>query len=401
VRTEGIRNTAANVIIVGLEDDDMGKVREALAADAILPSQSLGWDDAVDNILSSYPDVLLVGFDKDPDRAESLSRDLAKERMIVPLVAMSRTRDPHLILRAMRAGFSEFVVLPEDTDQLRSTVKAAAFAVEDGDAKGAIIAITGAKGGVGTSFLAAHLAAELAVIHRVLVLDLDFTMGDLAPMMDLVPKDTIGDVLGRIDQIDERSLTGSAIVHPSKVHYICQPNDIDSVGELRGDDIFAVLSAAAGAYQYVIVDCGSRLDEATTTAFNVADQVFVIATPDVVCVRDCHRKLKALAALGVDKARMMVVMNKVPKQPYLTREAIESNLEITIMANISEDSRRVDHAINEGKLIRDLYPKSEIAVEISKVVGLLSDDGSGPSDPTDLSEQAQKPQSFFSRLFGR
>ncbi len=401
MRTDGIRNSAANVIIVGLEDDEMGLVREVLAAEAVLPTSSLPFDDAFENILSAYPDVLIIGFDREPDKAEALTRELAKERLALPLVALSRTRDANAILRAMRAGFSEYIVLPNDADQLRASVKAAAFAVEDGESKGSILAITGAKGGVGTSFIAAHLAAELAVIHRVLVIDLDFTMGDLAPMMDLIPKDTITDLIGRIDQVDERSLTGAATVHPSKVHYICQPNDVDTVGELRGDDIFTILSAAAGAYQYVIIDCGSRLDEATTTAFSVADQVFVVATPDVVCVRDCHRKLNAFNALGVERKRVFVVMNKVPKQPYLTRDAIEQNLGITVMANISDDAKRVDHAINEGKLVRDLYPKAEVTVEISRLVGLLSDDPKGADADTAITTAAAGQQSFFARLFGR
>lgn len=402
MRTEGIRHSAANVVVVGLSDEDMGLVREVLAAEAVLPASPVEFDDGVDAVLSGYPDVVLVGFDQDPERAEQFSRDLAKERLAVALVAVSRVRDAGVILRAMRAGYSEYVVLPDESEQLRSAVKGAAFAMSDSEAKGTIIAITGAKGGVGTSFLTAHLAAELAVIHRVLVLDFDFTMGDLAPMMDLIPKDTVGDLLSHIDQVDERHLTGAALVHGSKVHFLCQPNDIDQIGEVRGDDIFTMLNAAAGAYQYVLVDCGTRLDEATTTTFNVADQVFVIGTPDVVCIRDCHRKLNALNGLGVDRKRIYVVLNKVPQQPYLTRDTIEQNLGITVMGQVSEDARRVDHAINEGKLLRELYPKSEIAVEISRLIGLLSDDPQGAEAAAAvLAAQDAPEQSFFARLFGR
>ena len=397
MKTEGVRHAAANVVVVGLEDDQMGLVREALAAEAVLPSRPASFEEAVDTCLTSYPDVVLVGFSNDPEAAESLARELIKERVTAPLVALSRAHDAQLILRAMRVGYAEFVVLPSEAEQLRSAVKNAAFAAVDSDTKGSIIAITGAKGGTGASFLAVHLAAELAAIHRVLVLDFDFVMGDIAPMTDIVPKDTVGDMLSRAAEIDERSLTGAAHVHQTKVHFLCQPNDIDSVGEVRSEDVFAVLNAAAGAYQYVIVDCGTALNEATTTTFNVADQIFVIATPDVVAVRDCHRKLNALNGLGIERKRIQVILNKVPPEPFLTRDTIETNLGITVMAQVREDTRRVEHALNDGKLVKELYPKSEVAVDLARLVGLLTD------DPEELKAEAILGESkgFFARLFGR
>ncbi len=399
MKTDGVRHTAANVIVVGVEEDLMGVIREVLAAEAVLPARPTPFEEAVDTALTSYPDVILVGFSTDPDKAEALARELLKERVTAPLIALSKAQDAVQILRAMRAGYNEFVVLPAEAEQLRAAVKGAAFAVTDNDAKGSVIAIAGAKGGVGTSFLTVHLAAELAAIHRVLVLDFDFVMGDLAPMTDIVPKDTIGDMLERAAEMDERTLAGAAFVHATKVHYLCQPNDIDSIGEVRSEDVFAVLNAAAGAYQYVLVDCGTSFDEATTTAFNVADQVFIIATPDVVSVRDCHRKLNALNGLGVERKRIQVVLNKVPEEPFLTRDTIETNLGITVMGQVREDSRRVEHAMNDGKLVKDLYPKSEVAVDLARLVGLLSD------DPDELAAAASEPakasKGFFARLFGR
>jgi pilus assembly protein CpaE len=377
----------------------MGRVREILAAEAVLPNASVNYEDGMEAVLHAYPDVVLVGIDKDPARAEEFARLLYKERVRALLVAISSRRDADRILSAMRAGYSEFVVLPQDAEQLRTAVHGAAFDLGDDDSKGIIVAVTGAKGGVGTTLLATHLAAELASIHRVVCLDFDFCMGDIAPAMDIIPKDTLADLLPRAETLDERMLTGAAAVHPSKVHFVCQPNDVDQIGELHADEIFNVLNAAAGAYQYVIVDCGSRLDEATTTAMNVADQVFVIATPDVVSIRDCHRKLNALAGMGVERKRLSVVLNKVPEQPYLTREVIEQNLGIVIVGQVSNDPKHVDHALNEGKLIRDLYPKSEIVTEIARLVGLLSDDPEeleAPQDPT-----PKGGGGFFARLFGR
>ncbi len=397
MRTEGLPHAAANVVIVEVDADTMGVIRETLAAEAVLPNASVGFEEAVDVVLRTYPEVVIVGFDTKPEAAVELARTFAKERLRCVLIAVGSKHNANHILTAMRAGFTEYVVLPQDAEQMRAAVHSSAFDDSDDEGKGLVIAVTGAKGGVGTTFLATHLAAELATIHRVLCVDFDFTMGDIAPQMDIVPKDTIADLLPRAEQVDERMLTGSVFVHPSKVHFLCQPNDIDQVGEVIGDDIFNILHAAASGYQYVIVDCGSRLDEAASTTLNVADQVFLLTTPDVVAVRDAHRKLNSLNAAGVERKRINLVLNKVPKQPYLSKETIETNLNIRVAASVTEDSKRVDHIINEGKLLRDLHPRAEIVTDVARLVGLLSDD---PEDFNgNAAEEDDAPKGLFARLF--
>lgn len=397
MRTEGIPHAAANVVIVNVENDVMGIIRETLAAEAVLPNASTDFSEALDVILRTYPEVVIVGFDNDPEAAVELARQIQKERLRAVLIAVAERREANNILTAMRAGYSEFVCLPTDAEQMRAAVHAANFDDGEDEGKGLVIAVCGAKGGTGTTFLATHLASELASIHRVLCIDFDFNMGDIAPAMDIVPKDTVADLLPRADQVDERMLTGSVHVHPSKVHFLCQPNDIEQTGDVNGDDVFNVLLAAASGYQYVIVDVGSTLDEAAATTLNVADQVLLITTPDVVAVRDAHRKLNALNSLGVERNRVNLVLNKVPKQPFLTRETIEANLAIPVTGQVVEDTKRVEHAINEGRILRELYPRSEIVTDVARLVGLLSDD----PDEIGIPIEPEAPKGLFARIFGR
>jgi pilus assembly protein CpaE len=375
----------------------METIRDTLAAEAVLPNSSVEFGEGVDLALRSLPDVVLVGFDESPGQAVEFARLVKKEKARCTLIALSRTRDAERILSAMRAGYAEFIVLPDDADQLRVAVQHAAFHPEDVEGKGLVVAVIGAKGGVGTTFISTHLSSELAAIHRVLCIDANFQMGDIAPAMDIIPKDTIADLLARAANIDERMLTGSVFVHPSKVHFLCQPDDIDRIGDVSPDDMFNVINAAAHGYQYVILDVGNHIDPATSVCLNVADQVLLVTTPDVVAVRDAHRILKALVATGVEKKRVHVVLNRVPKQPFLTRDTIESNLGLRVVGSVSDDARRVDHALNEGKLVRDVYPKAEIVTEIARLVGLLSED---PDDLQPVNETEEK-KSIFSRFFNR
>lgn len=395
MRHEGNPHSSATVIIVNVDEQVMEIIRDTLSAEAVLPNSAVDFGEGVDLALRSLPDVVLVGLDQDLGQAVEFARLVKKENPRITLIGLAGARDADRILSAMRAGYAEFIVLPDDAEQLRISVQTAAFRPEDSEGKGLVVAVVGAKGGVGCTLIATHLSAELAAIHRVLCIDSDFSMGDVAPAMDIVPKDTLADLIPRASQVDERMLTGTVFVHPSKVHFLCQPDDIDKIGEVSGDDMYNIINAAAQGYQYIILDVGSHISEAEAVALNVADQVLLVTTPDVVAVRDAHRKIKALVAMGVEKKRISVILNRVQKQPYLTRETIESNLQVRVVGSISEDARRVDHALNEGKLIREVHPRAEIVTELARLVGLLSE------DPEDLvAPDSDDGGGLFGRLFG-
>lgn len=396
MRHESNPHSAATVIIVSVSEEMQDAIREALAADAVLPNNSVEFAEGLDLALRSLPDVVLVGMDDDPAQAIEFAKQIRKENPRLAMIAVASERDASRIVAATRAGYGDYVVLPDERDELRSAVQKAAFRPEDAEGKGMMVAVVGAKGGVGCTMLSTHLAAELAGIHRVLCIDLDRSMGDVAPSMDIIPKDTLADLLPRAAQADERMISATVVVHPSKVHFLCQPDDIDRISSVSTEDMYNILNAAAQGYQYVVLDVGDVVTESEIVAVNAADQVLLVTTPDVVAVRDAHRLLKALVQAGVERKRINLVLNRVPKQPFLSRDTIEANLGLRIVGSIPDDHHRVDHALNEGKLIRDLYPKAPIVTEIARLVGILSED---PEELARVSE-AEEGGSIFSKLFG-
>lgn len=399
MRNIGKGSGAATVVLVGLDAENMGLVRETLAAEAVLPNQSVSFGDATSVVIRTRPDVVIVGYSRSIDAALELAQQLQREMPGLIMVALSESSDANAILGAMRAGYKEFVVLPDDAERLRKSVHEAAYAPADEEEKGLVIALNGAKGGVGNSTLAIHLAAELAAIHRVLLIDLDFGMGDVASMMDLTARDSIADLLPRADRIDERSLTGSAAVHRSKVHVLTTPDDMEAIGEVRADDVYSIINAAAQAYQFVIIDAGTYYDEGVLMALNVADIIVLITTPDVTAVRDAFRRVKTLQVLGIDKERIKLVVNRWHKGAYVSLNDIRQNLKLPIAATVADDARHIEQAVNEGKLVREVNKKSDAARDISHLVAVLTED---PEDAdADPGEDSSGVGSFFKGLFGR
>ena len=399
MRTEGTPHSAATVVVVGIDDDAMGIVRETLAADAVLPNKPVSYDEALEVTARTLPDVALVGLDDNRADALELCRAIKREFSDVLVVGVGLTRDADLIIEAMRSGISEYVHLPNDASQLRVAIQNAAYRPDDGE-RGIVVAVHGAKGGVGTTMIATHLAAELAAIHRVVVIDMDFNAGDLATQLDIITNDSIVELLQRGSDIDERALRSSVTAHKSLMHVISQPDDLDRIGEYTADDVFNVINAAALSYQFVIIDVGSTLDPGALTSLNVADQVFVVATPDVVAVRDAHRKLKTLVTIGLERDRLNLILNRMTPQPRLSIPNIETNLDVKVMATIAEDNNAVPKAVNDGKLVSEVEKRSPFATDVARLVGLLNAD---PEDVEALpvSTTTRSSGNIFSRLFGR
>jgi pilus assembly protein CpaE len=365
--------TIATVLVAGVDGHGLGLIRECLSTEAAIPNENLGYAETVEAVRRHRAQVVIVGFDADFDAAIRLGSTLKAENPNLVLFAHASAADPERIRAAMRSGYQDFVVLPEDTDLLRRAVREAPRETLTATDQGHVVAVIGAKGGCGSTFVSVNLAAELAPVHRVCVVDMDFSMGDVASFLDLQPSSTLHDLLANLNRLDERMVAGSVSVHPSQLHVIAQPLELVETEFLRSEDLVRVLTAAADAYHYLVVDCGGRLDDATRTAITVADQVILLCTPDVPSVKNAWRRLHLLERQGVDLHSVRLVVNKWSSNAPLTQLDIESNLGIPVAATIANDPQRCQHAINIGALLRDVDKRSPAGRDLSNMVPLITE----------------------------
>ena len=123
--------------------------------------------------------VALVDFDRDPHAAVEAATFLHAafpQRLVV--IAVSSANTPELILLAMRAGCKRVSTHAprrrEDMDRALARVEEQLLSTLDvTHAAGSVLAFFGAKGGVGSTTLALHLATFLAQNHarKVLLID--------------------------------------------------------------------------------------------------------------------------------------------------------------------------------------------------------------------------------------
>lgn len=372
MRTTGNANHTAILAAVGLDAKTMGQIREAVSTEAVIPSVVWGFEEALGAIRNASPDVVLYSFDQDYEEAVRVAAKVASDHPGITQVAIASREEPERMRAAMRAGFREYIVLPDDAERLRQSVRSAYGGGATREDAGQLVSLWGAKGGVGTTLLSVNLAAELSPVHRVCLMDLDFASGDISAFLDLTPERSIHDLLAQIQRADERMLSGVVAHHPSKIHILTQPQDLNQRAEAHGDAIMRILTLTSNSYQYCIADCGSSLEEASLTTVMASDHILLLSTPDVPSVKNAWRRLQLLEQMNVEKERIHLVINRWDrKNPSLSQADIETNLGQKIDVFIQED-KSVVRAINDGRLLRDVDRKAPIIRDIESLVGVVT-----------------------------
>ncbi|MEA5388553.1 P-loop NTPase [Haloarculaceae archaeon H-GB2-1] len=178
-----------------------------------------------------------------------------------------------------------------------------------------IIAIAGAKGGVGKTTTSLNLGAALASNgYSVGVVELDLAMGNFVDFLtiDGNPEEgaTLHDVLAEEEPIREASYRapGGFAVFPSGT-------DLDGYAEASLDPLSGVLSIVKHHFDVVLLDTGAGLSNETIRPLQLADEVVLVATPRVASIRDTDKTQTLVERVDGSVAGLVLNMSGTGNSP--------------------------------------------------------------------------------------
>jgi pilus assembly protein CpaE len=340
---------------------------------------------AAETGLDELPEVVIVHDTIGPMPALDLIRDVALRFPAVGVVLLTADSGPAMLSSAMNSGARGVIGLPLSYDELGARVEAAAAwsvgvrrhlnphrAALPAVTGGTLVAVAGAKGGVGTTVTAVQLAlAAHASGRSTALVDLDLQGGDLASYLDVQFRRSVAD-LADIADVSSRVLTDAMYVHESGPALLLAPAD----GE-RGEDVTdrsarLVLAALRQRYEVVVVDCGTQMTGANAVAVETADLALLLTTPDVVAVRAAKRMVRLWDRLQIRKPQDTVtVVNRWTRgteiQPTLVARITGTR---TAATAIPAAFRELQPVIDAGRL-HDLDARSTVRTGIWTLAGEL------------------------------
>ncbi|MCS0634523.1 AAA family ATPase [Streptomyces sp. LP05-1] len=310
--------------------------------------------------LDELPEVVLVHERIGPVPALELIREVALRFPAVGVVLITGDAGPGLFSAAMDAGARGLVTLPLGYEELAHRVQAAAQWAAGvrrhlgGGAElvagpgGTVVTVTGAKGGVGTTLTAVHLALAAAASGRnTALVDLDLQAGDVASYLDVQFRRSLAD-LAAITDISPRVLADAVFGHESGLALLLAPAEGERGEEVTDRSARGIVGALRSRYELVVVDCGSQMHGANAAAIEMADVALLVTTPDVVAVRGAKRVVRLWDRLQIRKAEETVtVVNRYGRgteiQPALIRRITGTRVAgTTVPAAFKELQRVVD-----------------------------------------------------------
>ena len=214
-------------------------------------------------LMEALPEVVLLDLSPDDPRPQfEVAAFLHRLSPAIRIVACSALQEPDsaLLMRAMRYGVREFLRKPVEVSLLREVLtrfeQDRGTIAPSGPKK--LIAVIGAKGGVGTTTVAVNLSVQLAQISRKRVVLLDFArpMGHSSLMLDLHPKLSVRDAAQNSDRMDSHLLDGLMTQHKSGLAVLAGIADPNEWSNVDLGSIPRIVEVAQGRSDYVVADMG-------------------------------------------------------------------------------------------------------------------------------------------------
>ena len=114
-----------------------------------------------------------------------------------------------------------------------------------------------------------------------------------------------------------------------------------------------------------MIDAGSRLDAAAVVALHAADQILLVATPDVPSIRNSQRLLERVRQFGACSERVRFLLNRATEPLPIPQKQIEAAVGYPVHHTFPSDYKTVSAALNAGVPLA-LVGNSEVAGQFSR-----------------------------------
>ncbi|MEX1193704.1 MAG: AAA family ATPase [Dehalococcoidia bacterium] len=296
------------------------------------------------------PDVIICGMSHPPERSLRTIEALLDVLPETPIIAYAREEEVDVVRQAMLAGARDFLQIPAEVERLSDSIRSVLESEErkrlrlSGQSKGIgpkglVIAVFGAKGGVGKTTIATNLGLALAgsLGQSVVLVDGDNSFGDVAAMLDMRPERSIVDFIRDTDKIDRTNVTEYLMRHPSGLWVLPAPRESLLWRSVPPEGIRKVLNIVARRFDIVLVDSAAMLSDLALAILDEANMVLWITSTDFSSINNSLLGLEALQQISYPEARIRLVLNVTSSDDGVRPAKIETVLKRDFFWSIPYD----------------------------------------------------------------
>lgn len=341
--------TAAAVQAAG-EDRRLGK--------AHLKIQMGGMAAAIEAYRSApTPNVIVLESDGRSDLLSGLDQLATVCDAGTRVVVIGRINDVTLYRELVRRGVSDYVLAPVGAiDVVRSICNL--FSAPEAKAVGRIIAVVGAKGGVGASTISHNVAWAIArdLAMDAVVADLDLAFGTAGLDYNQDPPQGIADAVFSPDRVDTAFIDRLLSKCTDHLSLLAAPATLDRVYDFGTDAFDAVFDTLRSTMPCIVLDVPHQWAGWTKRALIGADDILIVAAPDLANLRNTKNLFDLLKAARPNDRPPLYCLNQVgvPKRPEIAATEFAKAIESQPVVSIPFEPQIFGSAANNGQMIAEI-----------------------------------------------
>jgi pilus assembly protein CpaE len=268
--------------------------------------------------------------------------------------------DVAVLAEAIRSGIRE-VINVADPDELRAACQRSLDVSRQLGAgrggpvagqptqEGHLVTVFAGKGGCGKSTMATNLAVALSAggRHRVCLVDLDLSFGDIAIMLQLVPKRSLADAVPMAGRLDETAVRSLVTPYTPTIDTLLAPPAPAEGDRVDRELVSEILKVAKRMYDYVVVDTAPFFSDQVLAALDLSQWYILLATPDIPALKNLRLTLDMFDLLEYPANQRIVVLNRADARVGLTQRDVDRVIRFPIMGWVPS-TRDVPVSINRG-----------------------------------------------------
>jgi len=334
---------------------------------------------ALDRALADRPDLIILDVMMPVMDGYEVCRRLRHDPITqhIPILMFTAKTMVDDKVAGFEAGADDYLTKPTHPAELTSRVKALlarrpahTAPAPTGGNHALVWGFLGAKGGVGTTTVAANCAAALAKVDTTILADFRLGQGSLGLSLGLMRATGMANLLARpTSEITVRAVEGELVTHASGLRLLLSSSrPKETLLNVAPDAAAAVVRHLRAIHPQVVLDLGSGLNRLTARLVLEVDRLTLVVEPNRVALILARDILAELQQIGFQATRVSVVLvNRTQSSLQVPWQEAEHMLNCEIAAIISPAPELVFQAAEAGLPIVLYQPNSIIGSQFAKL----------------------------------
>jgi pilus assembly protein CpaE len=325
--------------------------------------------------------IILESENRDTDILDGLDQLAPVCDAATRVIIIGKMNDVGLYRELVRRGVSDYLIAPVNTLQVVRAV-CGLFSAPDAKPVGRIIAVVGAKGGVGASTIAHNIGFSIArdLMLDAVVTDLDLAFGTAGLDFNQDPPQGIAEAVFSPDRIDHAFIDRLLSKCTDHLSLLAAPATLDRVYDFGADAFDAIFDSLRATVPCVVVDVPHQWTGWTKQTLISADDILIVAAPDLANLRNTKNLYDFLKAARPNDQRPLYCLNQVgvPKRPEIKAADFAKALEDNPIATIPFEPQVFGAAANNGQMIAEMAANHRTAATFRSMAQKLAGRGEPP-----------------------